>query len=186
MATSNRGICSVKCCLKCWILQSLTGYYFRQPIVLLRKIISCSEIISVSDFPIESKIQIFHRTFFHRFLKSKITFKTTYPNNYFTFQSFHRFHSRSRCRPWHLFHVISYAPNEVVIEKRKGRRSGSSFTIDFLSFIVIYHSYPLYRYCICGSDKKSFFKKKRLIKLRSFPPGYRIPPGHQLRFGWEF
>lgn len=117
------------------------GYYnhlldiiFTNQLFLLRKIISYPEIISVSNFPIESKIQIFHRPFSHRFLKSKVTFKTTYPNNYFTFQSFHWFHSRSRCRPWNLFHVISYAPDEVVTEKRKGRRSGSSFIIDFSIF----------------------------------------------------
>lgn len=136
-----------------WILFSPTNCF------LLRTIISYSEIVSVSSFPIESKIQIFHHNFFHRTLKSTIAFKTTYPNSDFTFQSFHWFRSRSRCRSWILFHVINCAPNEVVIERRKGRRSGSSFTIDFLSFIVIYRSYPLNRYCICGRDKKSLKKK---------------------------
>lgn len=164
-----------------WILFSPTNYF------LLRTVISYSEIVSVSSFPIASKIQIFHRNFFHRILKSTLPFKTTYPNNYVTFQSFHWFSSRSRCRSWNLFHVINYAPNEVVIEKRKGRRSGSSFTIDFLSFIVIYHSYPLYRYCICGSDKKSLKKKKKAAdEIEIIPWEYRIPPGHQLKFGWEF
>ena len=166
-----------------WVLFSLTHHFYlgKHPVILR------SEIISVSNSLMETKIQLFYSQFLPKNSQEHNNIqKTTYPNDYFIFQSFHWFSSISSCRFWNLFHVINYAPNEVVMKShvggRKGKESVSSFTIDFLSFILIYHSYPSYRKCICRSDKKSLKKKKKSSQQNEI----QNLTTHPMKFRWEF
>lgn len=163
LAIFDHWICFCKILLEivgiatCWILFSLTHQYSgKHPTT------SYSEIISVPNSPIESKkFKYFTHNFFHRILKSTTTFKRTYPNDYFIFQSFCWCSSKSSCRFWNLFHVIDYAANEVVMKwyvgRRVGRWIGSNFTIDFSIFYWFITATSLIENYICGSDKKSFF-----------------------------